>query len=61
VVEEPALAPLPPSAAANYAAVRIQRAERAGLYYQARAEALRFAFDTNIAAQRACKNGLSGQ
>lgn len=60
-VAEPAMPPLPAPNAANYAAIRIQRAERAGLYYQARAQALQYAYDTNASAQRACKRGLEGQ
>jgi hypothetical protein len=60
-VEEPQLPALPAASTPNYLAARTQRAERAGLYFQQRSQAIQFAFDTNIAAQRACKNGLDGQ
>jgi hypothetical protein len=60
-VEEPQLPALPSASTPNYLAARTQRAERAGLYFQQRSQAIQFAFDTNIAAQRACKNGLEGQ
>lgn len=60
-VDRPELDPLPPASAPAYAVVRARNAERAGLYYQGVAAAVREAYDVNAATQTRCADGLAGQ
>lgn len=60
-VDEPALPPLPASNAPSYLAVRTQRAELAGLYFQGVAGAERDARVTNAETQAACARWAKAQ